>query len=57
MNVISFVIGAVLFIGGVVLFGYSWDGETFYWMWFAAGIITVSASVAIPFHLLKRVEG
>lgn len=57
MNIVSFVVAGVLFIAGIALFGYAWDGETFYWLAFVAGILVVSASVAIPFHLLKRVQG
>lgn len=57
MNAISFVIGAVLFVGGIVLFGYAWDGVVFHWMLFAGGIVAISASIAIPFHLLKQVDG
>lgn len=57
MNIVAFVIGAVLFVGGVVMFGYSFDGTTFDPFLFAGGIIVVSASIAIPFHLLKRVDG
>jgi len=57
VNIVAFVIGAVLFVGGVVMFGYSFDGTTFDPFLFAGGIIVVSASIAIPFHLLKRVDG
>ncbi len=57
MNIVAFIIGAVLFIGGIVLFGYSWDGSHFSWIIFSAGLVAISASVAIPFHVLKRVDG
>lgn len=57
MNIVAFIIGAVLFIGGIVLFGYSWDGSYFSWIMFSAGLVAISASVAIPFHVLKRVDG
>lgn len=56
MNIVAFVLGAVLFLGGVVLFGYAWDGSNFEGLVFAAGILAVSASIALPFHLLKRVD-
>lgn len=57
MNTVSFVIGAVLFVGGIVLFGYSWDGTVFHWMVFVGGLAAISASLVIPFHILKRVDG
>lgn len=57
MNIISFVVGAVLFIGGIVLFGYAWDGTVFNPIVFSGGLVAITASVAIPFHLLKRVDG
>lgn len=57
MNIVSFVIGAVLFIGGIIMFGYSWDGTVFDPFVFAGGILAISAGIAIPFHLLKRVDG
>lgn len=57
MNTVSFVIGAVLFIGGIIMFGYSWDGTVFHPFVFAGGILAISASIGIPFHMLKRVDG
>lgn len=57
MNIVAFVIGIVLFVGGIVLFGYAWDGVTFSPLMFGLGIVVISASIAIPFHLLKRVDG
>jgi hypothetical protein len=56
MNTVSFVIGAVLFVGGIVLFGYAWDGTVFHPAVFVGGLVAISASIAIPFHLLKRVD-
>ena len=57
MNIIAFVVGAVLFVGGIVLFGYSWDGTNFDPFTFVGGVLVISASIAIPFHLLKRIDG
>lgn len=57
MNIVAFVIGAVLFVGGIVLFGYSWDGTEFLPIMFSAGLVAISASIFIPFHLLKHVDG
>ena len=57
MNLIAFVVGAVLFVGGIILFGYGWDGTVFHVPVFAAGLIAITASIVIPFHLLKRLDG
>lgn len=57
MNISAFVIASVLFLAGVVLFGYSWDGMTFSPLMFLLGIAAVSASITIPYHLLKRLDG
>ncbi|HEV7957792.1 MAG: hypothetical protein JWL94_1298 [Microbacteriaceae bacterium] len=57
MNIVAFVIGFVLFIGGVVLFGYAWDGTHFLPLMFTAGLVAISAGIFIPFHLLKHVDG
>jgi uncharacterized protein (DUF983 family) len=57
MNIVSFVVGAVLFVGGIVLFGYAWDGEVFNVPFFVVGLLAISASIVIPFHLLKRIDG
>ena len=57
MNILAFIVGATLFVGGIVLFGYSWDGTVFSAPVFAAGLIAITASIAIPFHILTRVDG
>ena len=57
MNIAAFVIGSVLFVGGIVLFGYAWDGTHFSAVMFTAGLLAISASIAIPFHILKRADG
>ena len=57
MNISAFVIASVFFLGGIVLFGYSWDGLTFSPLLFILGLVAISASVAIPYHLLKRLDG
>ncbi|WP_165068533.1 hypothetical protein [Marisediminicola senii] len=57
MNVISFVVGIVLFVGGIVLFGYAWDGTVFNPWMFTAGLATITLSIVIPVHILKRVDG
>lgn len=58
MNVVVFVISSILFVGSFLLFGYAFavgGGLPAIGM-FAAGVLAVSASLAIPFHLLGRSE-
>ena len=56
MNIVAFVVGAALFVGGIVLFGYAWDGTHFSALMFAAGLAAIAASIAVPVHLLKRID-
>jgi hypothetical protein len=46
-----------LFIGGMVLMGYSFYIEGWQQAAFIAGILAVSASIALPVHVLKRIDG
>ena len=57
MNIVAFVIGFAFFVGGIVLMGYAWDGTTFNWVLFSSGLGAISLGVAVPYHLLKRVDG
>jgi hypothetical protein len=47
MNGIAFTASLILFIGGIVLFGYSFEAVGFEILVFSAGI---------PFHLTKRTD-
>ncbi len=57
MNGIAFVVALVLFVGGIVLFAYADQVPGFEAFVFFGGIVAISLSVAIPFHLMKRVDG
>jgi len=58
MNVIAFIVSLALFIGGFALFGYSfYAAEGFQGPMFFAGILAVSAAIALPVHVLKRIDG
>ncbi|MFP7759961.1 hypothetical protein [Marisediminicola sp. LYQ134] len=57
MNVVAFVIAAILFVGGILLFGYAWDGLAFDGIMFSAGLVAITGSIVIPFHILKRTDG
>lgn len=57
MNVIAFVVAIALFLGGLLLMGYSFYVVGFQGPVFVAGIFAVAASIAIPVHVLKRIDG
>jgi len=57
MNGFAFAISFILFIGGIVLFGYAFDaGVALRAVVFLAGILAVVLALAIPFHVLKRAD-
>jgi hypothetical protein len=57
MNLFAFIIGLALFIGGFLLMGYSFYVVGFEGAVFFAGILAVSAGLALPVHILKRIDG
>jgi hypothetical protein len=57
MNVVAFLVALVLFLGGLALMGFAFYVEGFQGAVFIAGILAVSASIALPVHVLKRVDG
>ena len=57
MNVIAFVVSLGLFVGGILLMGYSFSIEGLELLAFFAGILITSAGVALPIHVLKRIDG
>jgi len=57
MNVIAFVVSLALFVGGILLMGYSFSIEGYEFLSFFAGILVTSAGVALPIHVLKRIDG
>jgi hypothetical protein len=54
VKVIVFVIALALFVGGMVLMGYAFTLTQGMAIMFFGGIIAVSLSLAIPFHLLGK---
>lgn len=56
MNGIAFAASFVLFVGGIVLFGYAFETPGLETAMFVAGIFAIVASIAIPFHALKRTD-
>ena len=57
MKIIAFVIALALFILGIVLMGYAFEPDASHGILFFSGIVSVAVSLAIPFHLLKRIDG
>ncbi len=57
MNIIGFLISLALFIGGFYLMGSAFYVAGLESVVFVAGILCSSLGLAIPFHLLKRVDG
>ncbi|WP_199220404.1 hypothetical protein [Homoserinimonas hongtaonis] len=56
MNVVAFVFSFVIFLGGLALMGYASAVSGFELIMFLGGIIAVAIAVAIPVHVLKRVD-
>jgi hypothetical protein len=56
MNVIAFIISLALFVGGIVILGYSFSVVGYELPVFFGGILVTSLGVAIPIHLLKRID-
>lgn len=57
MKMFAFLVSVVLFVGSFILFGYGVAiGETLGAWMFAGGIVAVSASLMIPFHLLEKLD-
>lgn len=57
MNGIGFVVSFVAFIAGLYLMGIAFDvPEEFGYVTFGGGILAVAIGVAIPVHILKRLD-
>lgn len=56
MNVIAFVVSLGLFVGGLFLMGYSFYAEGIQGAVFFAGILVTCAGIALPIHILKRID-
>ena len=57
MNVIAFAVAIALFLGGLLLMGYSFYATGYEGPMFVSGILAVAASIALPVHVLKRIDG
>jgi hypothetical protein len=56
MNVFAFLVSLVLFVGGIVILGYSFSVEGWELAVFFAGILVSSLGIAIPIHVMKRIN-
>lgn len=56
MKLVAYVIAMVFFLGGLALFGFAFQFTGFEAITFFAGIIAVCVALAIPVHLMKRLE-
>ncbi|MEP6481187.1 MAG: hypothetical protein ABJA94_04180 [Rhodoglobus sp.] len=57
MNIIAFVIAILLFVGGLYIMGSAFYVVGAEYPVFIAGILVSSLGVAIPIHVLKRIDG
>ena len=56
MKVFAFVVALIIFCGSLYLFTLAFAVPGFEMLLFVGGILGVSLSFAIPFHILKRVQ-
>ena len=53
MRIVIFLFSFLLFLGGLVLMGYSFETPGYELVMFAGGILMSSLAVVIPMHVLK----
>ena len=56
MKIIAFLIAMVLFVGGMILMGYAFEPDVAHFELFVGGIVAITLSLIIPFHILKRLD-
>ena len=56
MNVVAFIISFALFVAGLFIMGSAFALEAHHALVFFAGIIVTSLGVAVPIHVLKRID-
>ncbi|MFM9878522.1 MAG: hypothetical protein ACKVOG_11850 [Rhodoglobus sp.] len=57
MNIIGFLVSIIIFIGGFFIMGNAFYVPGFEALVFFLGIVTSVIGIAIPVHLLKRIDG
>lgn len=56
MNVFYFILAFVFFALGIFLFAFAFNVPSFEAILFVGGIVSISVSLAIPFHIIGRSE-
>ena len=56
MNVVAFVIAFALFVVGIFLMGVAVNLAAFQGLVFFAAILLVCLAIAVPIHILKRID-
>lgn len=57
MNIIAFVISIIIFVAGLYVMGSSFYVTGFEGVVFIGGILLSAIGLAIPVHVLKRIDG
>ncbi|WP_187270678.1 hypothetical protein [Lacisediminihabitans profunda] len=57
MKIVAFVIALALFVGGLLLFGYAFEPGINHGLVFFGGVVSVALALAVPVHVLKRIDG
>lgn len=56
MNVVAFIVSFALFIGGLYMMGEAFGAVGYELPLFLGGILVTSIGVALPIHVLKRLD-
>ncbi|MBI5161419.1 MAG: hypothetical protein HY996_08415 [Micrococcales bacterium] len=57
MKVVAFVVSMGIFVGSFLLFGYAFAvDQGWNYLLFSLGLVAISVSLAIPFHLLDKLD-
>lgn len=57
MNIIVFIVSLALFVAGFFVMGWAFTATGYEGAAFVAGILCTSLGLAIPVHVLKRIDG
>ncbi len=57
VKIVAFVISMALFVGGFLLMGYSFEPGSGEGVTFFGGLLCIALSLAVPVHVLKRIDG
>lgn len=57
MNIVGFVVAFIFFVAGLLLMGYAFGPDIAEpGFMFIGGILAISVAIAIPAHVMKRIE-